>query len=104
MVSTSAADLDLAANYLAHQFGAGSARVQLHGGRAQAAASLRPPLIPIPLYLNIETTLAETESLTRLESLRIGQLPVPAWLAQWAIARLLRSGIPIWTSVRSAMP
>ena len=88
-VATSAADLDLAANYLAHQYGRGSARVQLQSGGAHAAASLRPPLIPMPIYLNVDATLAENESLARLESLRIGRLPVPAWLAHWAMPRLL---------------
>ncbi|MGH7887230.1 MAG: hypothetical protein ACREPG_05155 [Candidatus Binatia bacterium] len=64
------------------------------GGNAQAAASLRLPLIPISLYLNIEAALAENDPTARLESLRIGQLPVPAWLAYWAAPRLLSLLVP----------
>jgi len=93
-VSTSAADLDLAANYLAQQFGRGSARVELRGGNVQAGASLRLPLIPIALFLNIDAALAENDPTARLESLRIGQLPVPAWLARWSAPRLLSWLLP----------
>jgi hypothetical protein len=93
-VSTSAADLDLAANYLAQHFARGSARVELRGGYAHTSASLRLPLIPIPLYLNIETALAENDPTASLESLRIGQLPVPAWLVYWSAPRLLSWLLP----------
>ncbi len=88
-ISTSAADLDLAANYLAHYYGRGSARVRLHSGGAQAGASLRLPLIPTDLYLNVDANLAENESLARLDSLRVGKVVVPVWAASWAIPRLL---------------
>ena len=93
-VSTSARDLDLAANYLARQIGQGSARMALHGGGAQVAASLRLPLVPIALYLNVEAEIAEDDSTIRLESLRVGQLPVPAWLVNWAVPHLLTLVVP----------
>jgi hypothetical protein len=93
-VSTNAGDLDLAANYLAHQFGRGSARVQLNNDGARATASLRLPLIPTPLYLNIDAVLSEIDSLVRLDSLTIGRVPVPGWLVQWAIPRLLAYSYP----------
>ncbi|HLN85322.1 MAG TPA: hypothetical protein VK200_02650 [Candidatus Limnocylindrales bacterium] len=93
-VSTSAADLDLAANYLAQQFGRGSARVELRGANAYAGASLRLPLVPIPLFVNIDAALAENDPTVRLDSLRIGQLPVPAWLARWSAPRLLSLLLP----------
>ena len=89
-ISTSAADLDVAVNYLAHHFGRGSARVQLHSGTARAGASLRLPLIPTDLYVNVDATWAENESLARLDSLRVGKVAVPVWVAHWAIPRLLR--------------
>jgi hypothetical protein len=89
VVSTSASDLDLAANYLAHQYGRGSARVELQSRSARAAASLRLPLLPMPVYLNVEAALAESESSARLDSLRIGRLPIPAWLAHWAMPQLI---------------
>lgn len=93
-VSTGAADLDLAAQYLAQQFGRGSARVRLLNGVVESSASLRLPVIPLPLYLNMNATLAETESHARLESLRFGQLPIPAWLALWAMPRLCSLFVP----------
>ncbi len=88
-VSTTAADLDLAANYWAHQFVRGSARVSLRSGVVESAASLRLPLIPGPLYLNLGAAVAQYQSRAQLRSLRVGQVPVPAWLAEWSVPRLL---------------
>ena len=93
-VATSAADLDLAANYLAQQYGRGHARVELRSGNVSAGASLRLPLIPIPLFVNIDAALVENDPTASLESLRIGQLPVPAWLASWSAPRLLSWLVP----------
>ena len=88
-ISTQAADMDLAANYLARQFANGSARVQLFAGQAQLDASLRLPMIPIGLYINVEVTVAEAQSLPSLQSLRVGKLPLPPWLARPMIAKAL---------------
>lgn len=88
-VTINQGDLDLAANYLAHRFGQGSARVKLHPRAAEIEASLRLPLIPLGLYLNFNVKLAEAVRLVRFESLRVGQLAVPAWLAHWTIPRIL---------------
>jgi len=93
-VSTGAGDLDLAANYLAQQFARGSARIELRGGSAGVGASLKLPLMPIPLFLNIAVGFAENDPVARLESLRVGQLSVPAWLARWSVPRLLSWLLP----------
>jgi len=93
-VTTNAADLDLAANYLAHQFGRGSARVRLHPDGAQASASIRAPLVPLPVYLNIDLSLTEQPPLLRLESMQIGQVPVPPVLAHWLALRVLAFEYP----------
>src|SRR5688572_19498638 len=87
-ISVSAGDLDLAANYLARQYAAGGARVQLNRGTAQVGASLRLPMIPSPIYLNFDAVLAEDGALPRFESLRVGKIPIPAWVAHWLIPRL----------------
>lgn len=79
-------DLDLAANYLARQYFAGGARVDLRHGAIEVAASLRAPTLPI--YLNLASTLVEDGALPRIASLRIGRIPVPPWLAYAAIPRL----------------
>lgn len=85
-ITVDGGDLDLAANYLAHRYVGGSARVQLFDGSARIGASLKMPRLPVSLYLNIDATLAQQTPLARLEALRVGRLPVPAWLAHRLIA------------------
>lgn len=79
-------DLDRAANYVANRYGGGSAQVGLQNGSAQLAASLRIPRLPLNLYLNVDATVVEQTPLPRLTAVRIGRLPVPTWMAHWAIA------------------
>jgi len=79
-------DLDLAANYLARQYFAGGARVDLRHGAIEVGASLRAPTLPI--YLNLASTLVEDGALPRIATLRIGRIPVPPWLAYAIIPRL----------------
>jgi hypothetical protein len=88
-ISIGASDLDLAANYLARQYAAGGARVQLQQGIARVGASLRLPITPSAIYLNFDATLAEAGALPRLESVRVGDLSIPPSLAHWLIPRLL---------------
>ena len=90
-ISVGENDLDLAANYLARQYAGGGARVELKRGAARLSASLRLPVLPVQplgIYLNLQADLAESAPL-RIDSLRLGGLPVPGWLAQWMIPRLL---------------
>jgi uncharacterized protein YfiM (DUF2279 family)/signal transduction histidine kinase len=82
-------DLDHAANYLARQYAAGGARVELKRGAAHVNASLRVPTLPIGIYLNVDARLSESGSLARIDSLRVGQIPIPGWMAQWMMPRLL---------------
>jgi hypothetical protein len=86
-------DLDLAANYLARQYAGGGARVELKRGAAHLAASLRIPALPVAIYLNLETQLAEGASLPQIDRLRIGSLSIPGWLANWMIAHLLAGAV-----------
>lgn len=86
-------DLDHAANYLARQYAAGGARVELKRGAAHVGASLRVPTLPVGIYLNLETELAESGSLAQVDSLRLGRLAIPGWLANWLIPRLLATVI-----------
>ena len=55
-------------------------------------ASLALPRIPFGRYLNIDAALTETSGLPHVESLTVGRLPVPAWLAdrlvEYAAGRL----------------
>jgi len=88
-ISVSEKDLDDAANYLARQYAGGGARIKLKRGTAHLGASLRLPALPLGIYLNLQSELAEDGALARIDSFRVGQLPVPAWLAQRMIPRLL---------------
>jgi hypothetical protein len=88
-ISVREGDLDHAANYLARQYAAGGARVELKRGAARLGASLRVPTLPVEIYLNLETELAEHGSLAQVDSLRLGRLAIPGWLANWMIPRLL---------------
>ncbi len=74
-ISVRQSDLDLAAYYLARQYAAGGARVQLQRGLVNIAASLRLPLIPLPICLNLDALLVEDGALPRIESLRLGKVP-----------------------------
>jgi hypothetical protein len=61
----------------------------LDNGSARIAASLRLPLIPTGLFLNLDATFTEAQSVLQLDAMRIGKVPVPVWLADWAAPRLL---------------
>jgi len=82
------ADIDLAANYLARQYFAGGARVQLKRNSMRIGASLRAPMVPLPVYLNLDSVLSEDGALPKLETLRLGQISIPPRLAYWIIPRL----------------
>jgi hypothetical protein len=92
-ISVRESDLDHAANYLARQYAGGGARVELKRGSAHVGASLRVPALPVGIYLNLETELAESGSLAQVDSLRLGRLAIPGWLANWLIPRLLATVI-----------
>ena len=87
-ISVSQNDFDLAANYLARQYAAGGARVRLQRGRLNTGASLKPPMVQLPIYINLDAVLAEDGALPRIASLRIGKISIPPWLAYWMIPRL----------------
>ena len=80
-ITVSQEDLDLAANYLAQQFGKGNSQIVLSDGAATVRASIQLPANPLGRYLNIDAALSETARFPRVEHLRIGRVPVPALLA-----------------------
>lgn len=85
----SQADLDLLANYAAHQMLQGSAQVVLVPGRAILRASVPVQGRGFGDWLNIEAGLQQTAGLPVFEQLRIGRVPVPAFIADFAVRRLL---------------
>ena len=54
-------DVDLAANYLAHRFGKGSAQVILVDGNAVIHLSLPMATIPINGYINLAASVMEVD-------------------------------------------
>jgi hypothetical protein len=82
-------DLDVAANYLAHFYANGGARLILNHGKADVAASLRPPQIPVIFYFNLTAKLTGDSPIPRFDELRIGQLLIPGFVADWLMTRAL---------------
>ncbi len=88
-VAISEQDLDLMVNYAASRFGKGAARAALGPGTVRFQASVEIPQSPFGHYLNVDATLRETGTVPRFDSLKIGRLPVPAFVADYA----LREGV-----------
>ena len=84
-------ELDLAVNYLANRYGRGSSRIVLKSGVLALSVTVEVPASPIGRYLNIQALLHETAGLPAFEELRVGRLPVPNWLADWALARAMQT-------------
>lgn len=75
-------DVDLAANYLAHRFGKGSAQVILADGNAVIRLSLPMATIPINGYINLAASVMEEDGKPQLQSVQIGKLMLPDVLTQ----------------------
>ncbi|MGH7823686.1 MAG: hypothetical protein ACREQ7_00685 [Candidatus Binatia bacterium] len=82
-IAVSQQDLDLAANYLANQYGHGSSQIALTDDALLVNVSLKLPRNPIGQFINIDLALRENGALPRFERARIGRLPVPGDLAEW---------------------
>jgi len=83
-------DVDTAANYLAGLYAKGSAHVQLEDGAARFLLSVPlPPAAPLTGYVNVSGRLLQTSDLPRLESVRVGRLPLPDALSNWLLERAL---------------
>ncbi len=89
-ISLSQEELDLVVNYLAGRYGNGSSRVVLQPGAAAISATLELPRNPLGRFLNVNAALHETAALPAFDELKVGRLPVPAWLADWLLERGLR--------------
>lgn len=83
-----AEDLELAANFVLAQRG-GSVKFMLQPGAMTFFASVQVPPNPFGRYVNVEGVGRETSTLPELDRLQIGRLPVPAWIANWTLARAL---------------
>lgn len=79
--------LNLMLMQLAQRYGQGrgAAQIQLQAGTARLQASLQMPALGV--WLNLEARLSQTLALPQVEELRLGHLPLPAWLAEAALRR-----------------
>ena len=82
-------DLDVAANYLAHFYANGGARLILNNRKAELAASLRPPQIPVIFYFNVTAKLTGGSPIPRLDELRVGRLVIPGLIADWLMTQTM---------------
>ena len=82
-------DLTLLARYAGRRMGEPRVTVKLHPAWAQVQASLALPAGWPGGWLNVELRLAEQPGLPAIESLRIGHVPVPAWLVRELLPPLL---------------
>lgn len=88
-ISVNQSDVDLAANYLAHRFAGGSARVALREGAAAITASLRLPIARVQRFVNLQATLRDGAGLPPFEQLQIGAIALPGAAADWLLRQAL---------------
>lgn len=88
-VTVSQGDLDLAINYAANRLGRGAASAVLQDGSATVRLTVMLPSNPLGNYINLTAVLVDSRDLPRLDELRLGRLPIPRQLAEWA----LRQGV-----------
>jgi len=84
-------DLELLIQQASRRLGDARGRVRLQPGLAVVEASLALPATPWGGWLNLRAVLRETDALPRVQQLQIGRLPVPGWLAEAALPRLLEA-------------
>ncbi len=88
-IALSQADLDALLGQASRGLAQGTARLVLGQGGATLQMSARIERSPFGPWLNVDAHLRETSGLPRFESLSIGKLPVPAWLADFALDQVL---------------
>lgn len=74
-------ELDLAVNYFANQYAQAVAGLVIEKGRAIVEATVTLPANPLGRFINVRLEIKQTPKLPLIESLKLGKLPVPAFLA-----------------------
>lgn len=74
-------EADLVVSFLAGRYGKTSTRLSLQSGVILFASTTPLPLRASGGFLNVEAALRGSDSLLAFESLRVGRLSVPAWVA-----------------------
>lgn len=81
-------DLDLGLNVLLSQRG-GASKLTLSPGTLMLWMSFKAPDNPVGAYWNIEAMVRQTAGLPEFDRLQIGRVPVPGFIADWLLHRLL---------------
>lgn len=74
-------DVEVMLGHAAQRWLQATSRVSLEPGRARVQVSSLAPRNPFGRWLNVELELLETAGWPAIERLRVGHVPVPAWLA-----------------------
>ena len=83
-------DLDLALNYAASRYAHGSTNVVLRDGSAMLRATFELPANPVGRFVNLDLVLVQTSYLPRVEQLRVGSVPVPAFIGNWLLRAIIQ--------------
>lgn len=93
-VQLNGADVDALASFVASRFNS-AVQILLQDREALVRATVPVPRSPIGGYLNVNLVVGETARLPRVESMTVGRLPIPDWIAnralRYAIARFSAS-------------
>jgi hypothetical protein len=83
-------DLEIMVAQAARDYGPPRVDVDLTTGRARLRVSLALPANPLGSWLNLDAQLNDSDGMPGVDALRIGSLPVPAWLADAALGLALQ--------------
>jgi len=82
-------ELEVLLDHGARRWPETTSRVHLQRNAATLTMSVHVPPNPFGRWLNVRARLVQTGGLPALESLRIGALPIPAWLGERIALRLI---------------
>ncbi|MDO8845274.1 hypothetical protein [Methylicorpusculum sp.] len=82
-------ELDLAVNYFANQYAQAVAGLVIEKGRAIVEATVTLPANPFGRFINVKLEIKQTQKLPLIERLQLGDLPIPAVLANNVVNYLL---------------
>ena len=88
-IALTQADLDALLNQASKTLGQTSARLVPLSGSAALQFSTRVERSPFGRWLNVDAQLRETSGLPSFDSLQVGRLPIPGWLADFALEQAL---------------
>ncbi len=84
-----AKDLNLLVNHAINLFAKGGATVEIGRGWLKGRGSAELPLNPVGRYLNVEVDLQAADGLPEFQRIRLGNITIPGWLANFATVRVL---------------